>query len=398
MFSTQANQNKVSVTEAFIDNIVANADKYRCIPLCADTRKLKSGDHKHLGHMLDKTTGVFLTEQIGAFACFEKVNDEYGASLIGEARIAKRNKRVCGAILELFDAGGLNFSFEIMAGDVAEQDGLTVIDVSESNELIGMAVVSLPAYPEAKALALVAEITLDNQEWELIKHAVMQIAEVDFDTIRFWFFEALRGALGDSIWDYRIERVGVDCSILYSTRYGNTIKVEYVAGDEGVLITDVYEVIYQRKEEGGALSMSDATNIQATQDVLPVPESNELQTAQAEIVRKDGEIADLKRTVAALTKQVAEFDALKTEVETLRVEKADAAIQAKRAQMTLFARASNLDLAGDAVAAAIENADYEALMAEALKAASQAKPAPAAALTLSAAIQPKEYGGLLESE
>ena len=47
MFTTQPNQNNVAVTEAFIDSIVANAEKYRCIPLCADTRKLKNGDHKH---------------------------------------------------------------------------------------------------------------------------------------------------------------------------------------------------------------------------------------------------------------------------------------------------------------------------------------------------------------
>ena len=37
-----------------------------------------------------------------------------------------------------------------------------VIDASEGNELIGMAVVSTPAYPEATALKLVAEQTRED--------------------------------------------------------------------------------------------------------------------------------------------------------------------------------------------------------------------------------------------
>ena len=83
--------------------------------------------------------------------------DEFGVSLIGEARIPKRNPRLCETILSMYQAGTLSFSFEILASEMTETDGVMVIDAAEGNELIGMAVVSTPAYPEATALALVAE-------------------------------------------------------------------------------------------------------------------------------------------------------------------------------------------------------------------------------------------------
>ena len=412
MFSTRPNQNNVAVTEAFLANIADNAEKYRCIPLCADTRKLRNGDHKHLGHMLDKQTGMFLTEQIGAFACFEKVNDEYGASLIGEARIAKRNKKVCQAILDLYESGNLNFSFEIIAGELTEQDGVTIIGDSESNELIGMAVVSLPAYPEAKALALVAEIDEDNRQQAMLKHARMEISEVDFWTIRHWFYEALKAIIGESIWDYSFERVGVDSAILYNTMSGITIKVEYVAGDEGVLITDAYEVVYQRKEQGGDGQMTGTVKDQAVQARQPAAAAREplknVQEPQSpagvigQIVPpvdawKETEIAGLKAENESLKAQLTEFPALKAEVETLRAEKEEAAKQARREQLTRFAEAQKLDMASEVVQAAIAAGDYETLVAETMKQAAPAKPA-AAAVAISASIQQTPYGGLLDSD
>lgn len=45
MCSTRTNLNGVAVTEAFIDNIISNASKYTCIPLCADVNKLRVKDY-----------------------------------------------------------------------------------------------------------------------------------------------------------------------------------------------------------------------------------------------------------------------------------------------------------------------------------------------------------------
>ena len=101
MFSTRANLNKCAVTEAFIDDIIANKSDYVCMPLCADVSKLKRKDYRGLTHMYDKTTGTFLADEIGSFYDYEKVSDEFGVSLIGYARINKRSKLVCEAIQEL---------------------------------------------------------------------------------------------------------------------------------------------------------------------------------------------------------------------------------------------------------------------------------------------------------
>ena len=78
MLTTKPNLNGVMVTERFIDDIVENQEKYKCIPLCADVRKIESGDLSGLGHMLDSSTGVFYSQQIGSFYAFEKATDIHG--------------------------------------------------------------------------------------------------------------------------------------------------------------------------------------------------------------------------------------------------------------------------------------------------------------------------------
>lgn len=166
MLSTRVNRNNEGVTEAFIDEIVANPEKYYCTPLYADTKKLRAHQYRTLGHMYDRRTGRFLTDQIGSFCSFEKVNDEFGVSLYGEARVPKREDDICEALAEMYDLGKLNFSFEITYVPDATQssDGTLLIDADERNALTGMAVVSVPAYPEATALALVAETEEINED------------------------------------------------------------------------------------------------------------------------------------------------------------------------------------------------------------------------------------------
>lgn len=104
----------------------------------------------------------FRSEQIGSFFCFAKATSEFGISLLGEARIPKRNAKLCETLQEMYKTGSLNFSFEIMVSELEEENGVCVITDAASNELIGMAVVTTPAYPEAKALTMVAEDNKTN--------------------------------------------------------------------------------------------------------------------------------------------------------------------------------------------------------------------------------------------
>lgn len=52
LFTTpNANLNGCRCTEAFLDEIVANQDKYIGLPLSADVRNLCDGNYEKLGHM-----------------------------------------------------------------------------------------------------------------------------------------------------------------------------------------------------------------------------------------------------------------------------------------------------------------------------------------------------------
>lgn len=177
-----ANLNGCAVTESFIDEIVTNADKYVCIPLCADVERIKRGDWDNLGHMYDARTGEFKSQIIGAFHSFKKEITEDGCALIGEARVMKRNPEICEALATLFERGELNFSFEVTAGEYTQDEfGTIIIDASERNFLEGMAVVTNPAYVNAKALQLVAEAEEgkgSNMEQEHITAGEIDINEI----------------------------------------------------------------------------------------------------------------------------------------------------------------------------------------------------------------------------
>lgn len=153
ILSTRKNRNGHAVTERFIDKIVAGGQDYVCMPLCADVSRLIAKDYGRLTHMYDERAGMFRAPQIGSFIELEKRYDEYGACLYGTARINKRDPRVTEAIMELYAAKALNVSFEIEAGTLEMRDGTLIVDDAEDNDLTGVCVVSVPAYPESEALS-----------------------------------------------------------------------------------------------------------------------------------------------------------------------------------------------------------------------------------------------------
>ena len=103
MMTTKPNRNNEGVTEAFIDDMIARGDALKCLGLFADKAKLLARDYEHLTHMYDKQSGEYRGDQVGSFFSFEKVNDEFGVSLYGVARIPKSRKRVCTAITEMWE-------------------------------------------------------------------------------------------------------------------------------------------------------------------------------------------------------------------------------------------------------------------------------------------------------
>lgn len=104
--------------------------------------------------MFDPVSGRFYTTQIGGIVDFRtEMNNDGVVSLYGTARVPKREIDICERLAELYEMGQLNFSFEITYDPVntVTEDGVTYVDAGENNHLTGMAVVSVPACPDASA-------------------------------------------------------------------------------------------------------------------------------------------------------------------------------------------------------------------------------------------------------
>ena len=169
MFSSPSpNLNGVRCTEAFIDEIVNETDKYISLPLVADVTNLEARKFDRLGHRYNERTDTFGTQEIGSFYKFAKeTRDDGEVYLIGYARVSKRAKETCAALAELFAAGRLKFSFEITCGTYRKlQDGTIEIDANPGNMLTALCVVSSPACPDATAYQLVAETKPVGKEAE----------------------------------------------------------------------------------------------------------------------------------------------------------------------------------------------------------------------------------------
>lgn len=163
MLSDRRNLNSMRVTAAFIEKVAADHQRYIGTPLVVDKLRLESGQYNRLTHMQDERTGSFCSQQIGSFIAFEVLKEADGETvLVGTARVEKRFERACAAIQQLYEMDMLRVSFEITAAVYQQLEEELIIDAAEGNNLIGMCIVSIPAYEDARALALVASMTREE--------------------------------------------------------------------------------------------------------------------------------------------------------------------------------------------------------------------------------------------
>lgn len=383
------NANGVAVTERFMDEIIENQEKYRCIPLCADVRKIENGDLEGLGHMLDAKTGVFYSQQIGSFYSFEKQIDQDGVTLVGTARIAKRNKKVIEALTHLFAEGKLNFSFEILVGETTSSGGTEIIDASERNHLIAMAVVTHGADRNARALAMVAEQDEEQSIQRLFEKAtIAEVAEISVETLQNWVYRAVNSFFGEeSFWNIIIERVGPTATTIYDVSTGQTFKMEYFVQDDALVITDIYECELTRKD--GVETLKDKNTLaeqveetvieqaEVEQPEVETPETETPETAEEEVQEEvettETETAETEEeeveaeepeTETASTQEEVEIDTLRQRMRALEeeLEKKGAIIASfelaeKQKKATKVAQRAGLDLDDEAVKAVIEKGD-----------------------------------------
>ena len=329
MMSTQPNNNGEGVTEAFIDSVIANAEMLCGIPLYADVDNLTAWKFDQLTHMYDKLTLTYGTTMIGSFITFKKVNDQYGVSLYGQARIPKREKQICDAVLELYRLGMLNFSCEIKyvyPSGVIRVGDVMYIDANPQNVLTGMCVVTHPAFDEATALDLVAEQKADdkevsqpmeNENMQTVAEEVNQNAEV---------------ANAEAEADANAETVEANAETVEAN--AENANAEVATAEDNPIVPEQPEI-----------------------DDVNEPEDND----EDELTRAMNQISEQQNRICELEAQLATLNQLQAELEALRAEKAALELAERVGKARLFAEKSGLDLNAEKVAEAVNSANFELL-------------------------------------
>ena len=333
MMSTQPNNNGEGVTEAFIDSVIANAEMLCGIPLYADVDNLTAWKFDQLTHMYDKLTLTYGTTMIGSFITFKKVNAQYGVSLYGQARIPKREKQICDAVLELYRLGMLNFSCEIKyvyPSGVIRVGDVMYIDANPQNVLTGMCVVTHPAFDEATALDLVAEQTDDKEVSQPMENENMQTVA---------------------------EEVNQNAEVANAN--AEVANAEVATAETAETVEATAETVEANAEVANA------------EDNPIVPEEPEHEEPEVdepddpddedELTRAMNQISEQQNRICELEAQLATLNQLQAELEALRAEKAALELAERVGKARLFAEKSGLDLNAEKVAEAVNSANFELL-------------------------------------
>lgn len=289
-------------------------------------------------------------------------------------------------------------------------DGISVVDANEENELTAMAVVSIPAYPESKALDLVAEA---DEMTRFYANANMQISEMDIEVVRRRFHEALYEMMGDKIYRYCTLLFCHDCVILYDYEDGKTYKAEYMMDNDNLMIKDFYMVDFVRSEgsetemkiseqeaiaEEMNLENHETAEAAAAEETVVEAEvkTDETKDTSAEIAEeiedekgdeaedakgepdeendeKEDKLAEALKKCADLEAEIEALKQFKEELDQMKEEKLQAEAEAKKASLREYAESEGLSAKETVIAEAIENLDYEKIVAEVTANKSKAK-------------------------
>ena len=165
VLNDKKNLNGAVCTREFIEEIAGDPE-YEHLPLFCDLDALR--EHRHLSHNYDPMRDEFKTSQIGSFINFQTLDVDGVLYLVGTAKVSKRNRYIIDALQELADRNELKFSYEIETVATVDVDGVEYITGNAGNKLVGVAVVTEPAVPEAKAL-LVAERENEKEDDQVDK-------------------------------------------------------------------------------------------------------------------------------------------------------------------------------------------------------------------------------------
>ena len=358
MFSTRINNNGHGVEKAFIHEIVANQAEYTCLPLYADVENLRAKNYRALGHMYNEETNTYSTSQVGGFVRFwEEEEPELGTTLYGEARIPRRDAEICAAIKEMYELGILSVSFEVRYSEAATKrvGKAMIIEAAPSNALTGMAIVSVPAYPEAVAVDLVAQRT-ERQMEEVRDEVNVNVNEND---------EQKKAAAEPS-------------------------KANAATKDEVMIETNNPQAVNRAAEgepQGPESEDESVTKANAAEEAAKAAEAKKEPEPKPEPSKKDpepeaakaAEASDAETRIAQLESHIAELESVCAELKK-QIQEAEQKreMEAKTAKAQKYAEKIGLNAEDEEVKKAIASLDYEKMADLVLAQKSEPNPDPAA--------------------
>lgn len=387
LFDNSGNRNKEGVTAAFISEIMNHREKYAALPIYVDVKALLEGRYSELGHNYDPQTGRFNTEQVGGLVDFTmSVNDAGVVSLYAEARIPKRESEICERLQDLFVRGGLNVSFEVKYNpeNTFMKDGVRFVDAGEGNTLTGMCIVSVPAYPDADALDMVAEV-VNAEETTETNEVKEEVPNEELNTT------VAETEVEQPVAETETEHIEAQAEQTEEVAQAEVADAEVVR--EAVSVHEGYSVC---PETGETLH-----EVYETHELVETVEPAEAPVAEAPVIAedetqpdpRDARIAELETELARVTAELKVFQDAKMAAE----------LQAKQDKAKAFAQKQGLNVEDEAVAHAISEVNYEAIAELAMASEpAQETPAPAAVeVTMASFVDMEisgddEYGGLLK--
>lgn len=412
VLTNQTNLNMARFTDEFINEIVENKEDYIGIPLVANREMLENKEFDGLTHELDPVTGELRTDIVGSFIDFYTEQDDDGTlKLMAEVRVFKRFPNVCSSIVELFQAGDLEFSCECLVYEYAniEDDGTRVIDAG-GGKLFASAIVSEPAEVRSKATLLIAEaykkdiesyqqggVKMDKKADYNNGVKVQYIGQLETSSLKFWEIEKAIYNLvnpvdpenGDREYNYWIHTLyhdkvilgHFDKDVLYSVNYKiendtvildskeNWVKGSFQFVPDGVdidklleqndeRIKDLEEELDSLKEEKLQMSQDNKKKIEELNQKIEELESEiadlkeKNQQLEETIVSQKEEIVKAEETINELNEQVEELGKYKEQVEKAEKEAKMAELSEKYSKLL-----PEEIFSSDEVKQAIENLD-----------------------------------------
>ena len=411
------NRNNQGITAAFISDLINRQDEFECLPFYADVKNLLARNYDNLGHMYNRVTRKFSSTQIGSLTNFYSETDNDGViSLYATARVPKREKDICIRLAELYELEKLNVSFEVKYNPeyTIEKDGVLYIDANEENALTGIALVSVPACPDATALDMVASVADDSDE--IVAESEEQAERGEKNPMNDE--NKLTAEVTEEVVQEEVIAEAEPTEAVAETEEKETVIAadgdpsgddngdDGDDGDDGDESEDKAPVIDPDDEKKETVAENQDANAEVLEHSVDTHERVESCGDRPVHVIEYHErvietMEDAGNLIAELDSKIAKLEEIKGKYDAIIAEREAEALASKRASAKAFAEKQGLNVTDVAVAAAIENLDY-AKIAE-LTMAEEAEPVvetPAKqTITLASFVEMEvsddKYGGLL---